>query len=340
MTISASELSNGLPLEADLVLAEKPADPEMREGASVWIYEENGAFGFPRLGLEAESAHWEERPFTANFAFEDGRALIGASIGLAPSPFGPDGRPTVLGAGPLVFRCIEPFRRWLVTFDGPAIDTHVSRQIARSVDLYAKTYVRLEAEVTMATPAWIQDNSQSQATPEAGYMGLGVRYEHLFRVDGVLTEGGKARPFKGTGLRIKRQSIRRMEGFNGHVWQSALFPDGRAFGSIIYTPKPDGAESYNDAFLYLDGRMHPARVVEAPWLRRLVPQGDDVSVVLESALGRTRIEGSSRLSHYRLGDPRMFGLSLHQGGALYTWDGQSAFGMIERSSAEKLVAPP
>lgn len=338
MSLSVDELRNGLAPELDFVFPAKPANPEMREGASVWLYEENGAFGFPRLGLEAESANWELRPFTANFALEGGRALIGSSIGKAGSPLGPEGRPTVLDAGPLSFRCVEPFRRWIVTFEGPVVDTDVSRQIDRSIDVYRLSYVKLEAELTMAVPAWIHERAENDQSPEAAFMGLGVRYEQLFRAEGVFTVDGQARPFKGSGLRIKRQSIRRMEGFNGHVWQSAVFPDGRAFGLITYPPKGDGSESYNEAFVYQDGRMFPAKVVDAPWLRRLLPQDDDVSVELDSELGRTRIGGATRLTHFRVGDARMFGLTLQQGGALYEWDGQSAYGMIERSSPQELVS--
>jgi hypothetical protein len=337
MSLSAEALANGLALDVDHVLPDKPANPALVEGTSVWIYEENGAFGFPRLGLEAVSASWEERPFTANFAFEGGRNLIGASIGLAHPAAGADGKPRVLGAGPLRFECIEPFKRWRVAFEGPAVDTHVSHQMARTVDLYRKAFVRLECEVTMATPAWIQDNPESEATREAAYMGIGVRYEHLFRAEGVFTLDGQARPFRGTGLRIKRVSFRKMEGFNGHVWQSALFPDGSAFGFCVYTPNADGSESYNNGYIYQGGEMHQAKVVEAPWLRRLAPEGDDLSVVLESALGRTRIGGSSRLTHFRLGDPRTPGLTFQQGGALYEWNGQTAFGMIERSSPNDRV---
>ena len=90
----------------------------------------------------------------------------------------------------------------------------------------------------------------------------------------VLTVDGEARPFKGTGLRIKRQSIRRLEGFYGHCWQSALFPDGRAFGFITYPPKEDGSQ-YNEGYVFQDGKMYPARVVQAPWLRRIVGSGDN-----------------------------------------------------------------
>ena len=85
------ELSNhytgGLAPEQDLVLAQCPDNPEMRESVSVWLFEDSGAFGFPRMGIEAEATSWEQRRLQANFALERGRILNGAGIGPAPSPF-------------------------------------------------------------------------------------------------------------------------------------------------------------------------------------------------------------------------------------------------------------
>lgn len=331
------DLRGGLRAEQDCVLPERPANPEMRESVSVWLFEESGAFGFPRGGIEAEASSWDDRRFQANFAFADGRVLNGAGRGPAPSALGADGRPTVIGAGSLWFQCLEPFRRWTMTFDGPAIDGHVSQQIARTLDPNRRTHVRLEADMTMVTPAWVQDTSNAAETAEATYMGMGYRFEHLFRAQGTLHIDGQTRSFRATGLRIHRQSIRRLEGFHGHCWQSAVFPDGRAFGFITYPPRPDGSESYNEGYIYQDGRMIPARVVNAPWLRRIVSHGDDVSFELDSELGRTRIEGVTTLSTFRVGNPDIGGLNLQQGGVLFRWDSQSAYGMIERSSHESLT---
>jgi hypothetical protein len=309
----------------------------MRESTSIWMFDETGALGFPRMGVEAEAACWDNRLFQANFAFADGRIMNGAGRGAPPPPFGPDGKPSVLGAGAISFRCAEPFRRWTMTFDGDAVDGNVSQQIARTLDPNRRTQVRLEAEMVMQTPAWIQASDEKNGTLEESFMGLGYRFEHLFRAEGVLHVDGGARAFKGTGLRIHRQSIRRLEGFFGHCWQSALFPDGRAFGFIAYPPKADGAETYNEGYIYQDGRMIKARAVKIPWLRRIVAAGDDVSLELESELGRTRIEASTALSTFRVGNPDIGGLNLQQSGALYRWDGQTAYGMIERSSHESLT---
>jgi hypothetical protein len=148
-----------------------------------------------------------------------------------------------------------------------------------------------------------------------------------------------------SGLRIRRQGVRRLEGFWGHCWQSALFPGGRAFGYIAYPPRPDGQPTFNEGYLFDGGGdLIPARVVEAPWLTRLRPRGEDVSVVLETAKGSEPITGETMVSTHDITDPsevpaeelaKMASwtfLALQQAGVRYRWDGEETFGMIERSS--------
>ena len=80
-----NKLSGGLAPEKDLVLPGKPHHPEMRESVSIWMFEDGGAFAFPRMGIEAESSSWENRRLQGNFSFADGRVLNGAGVGPAPS---------------------------------------------------------------------------------------------------------------------------------------------------------------------------------------------------------------------------------------------------------------
>ena len=128
----------------------------------------------------------------------------------------------------------------------------------------------------------------------------GPRYEQLFRATGAVRVAGTEHAFTGSGLRIRRQGVRRLEGFWGHCWQSALFPSGRAFGYIAYPPRPDGQPTFNEGYLFAgDGDLIPARVVDAPWLTKLQPLGEDVSVVLQTADGTVRIEGETVLSTSR-----------------------------------------
>src|SRR6185369_12951574 len=102
---------------------------------------------------------------------------------------------------------------------------------------------------TMAVPPWIQGALQAAAAEQlassiVGDMMGGPRYEQLFRASGSLTVKGKEHPFTGSGLRIRRQGVRRLDGFWGHCWQSALFPSGKAFGYIAYPPRPDGQPTF------------------------------------------------------------------------------------------------
>ena len=122
MGLTLEQMTNGLTPDHDLVFPARPEDPEMRESTSVWLFEESGAFGFPRIGIEAEARAWDARGYQANLALGGGRVLVGRGQGPGPSPFGPDGRPTILGAGPLVFRCLEPFRRWAMTLIETVLD--------------------------------------------------------------------------------------------------------------------------------------------------------------------------------------------------------------------------
>ena len=85
-------------------------------------------------------------------------------------------------------------------------------------------------------------------------------------------------------------------------------------------------------------------MVEAPWLTRLRPSGEDVSVVLETADGVERIEGETVLSTHDITDPsevpeellaKMANWTfpaLQQAGVRYRWKGEETYGMLERSS--------
>ena len=337
-----------LPIEADLMLEQAPAAPFdwMREGASFWLFEENGAFGIPRIGVEAEPHSWENRRFQANFALPDGRVLTQMGQGQMPSVFDERGRAAVLGGGPLTFRCIEPFERWHVSFDGMVVDTSVSEQLAQTEDRSRLVPLRYEFELDMIGPPNEQDISPAKfftwpkgKQRDAASVGLGWRFEQMLRGEGEVEFDGQRRSAKVVGSRIKRRSIRTDGLFlRGHAWQAVVFPDGRAVGYEARPVHDDGHEPWNEGFVYLDGRMYPAKATKIPFLERLLESGDDVSFELESELGTTRIEGVTCLSTCSVARGHLWGLALQQSGARYSWDGQTAFGMVERSSTTVLNA--
>lgn len=329
----------GLAEHYDYMLTERPSDPTMRESASVWVYDEDGQFAFPRNGIEAIGSNWDNHRCDVNFASADGRALFDVQMDAkSHSPIGPEGKPTILGSGGLAFECVEPYRRWKVRYEGAPIDTTAADMAAGTVDPERRTSLRYELDLTMVAPAWVQDNTPEalermteRERTDAGLMGFGYRMEQQFRGEGTLWLDGKERRFRCQGNRIHRQSVRPLDAFRGHCWQAAVFPDGRAFAYIAYPPAEDGS-TYNEGYVYQDGRWYAAVATRIPWLADM-SEGQDTSLELESALGLTRIDGVGCFNTYKIGrEGELAGFALNQGGTRYTWDGQTAFGMIERST--------
>jgi hypothetical protein len=188
----------------------------------------------------------------------------------------------------------------------------------------------------MMNGALLEDAKRVLDTQEEGdLMGHPWRFEQLCRATGRLRVAEQQFEIDGGANRIRRQSIRRLAKLRGHAWQASLFPSGRGFGYIAYPIRTDGKETYNEGYVFEgSGALTPARVVHAPWLRRLVPKDEEVSCVLETAHGSVRIEGLTALSTFTVMPPEVGGgLHLQQAITRYTWDGEESVGMLERSVA-------
>jgi hypothetical protein len=343
----ALDLSGGLDPEFEHFLAATPADPQMRDSASLWIIDQGGRIAFPRVTIDAIGEHWDRPWLQLNLALPDGRALRVWDRLPAHAPIGADGRASVLGAGPLRFACIEPFRRWEMAFEGEAEQSTTAAQMAGEA---GGTPVPLAFHIAaeMAAPPWLMGGMTAEAARQmrAGEDGArmmgGLRYEQLCRVSGWARVGGEEWKIAGTGMRVRRQGVRNMGAAPGHCQHSALFPSGRAFGAIAFAPAADGAQSFNEAFLVLDGgRRVSARVVRAPWMTRLAAGGEDATLVLESEAGTVRIAGETLLTTF---DHNLFEMAdtsvLEQGTARYLWDGEETIGLIERCTLRERLGMP
>ena len=304
------DLTGGLADEREYVFGEQPANPDMRESVNAWIWDDGVEFGLPRVAIEAVADQWETHDLQVNFAFGSGRVLQIFRPGEVHDPLGADGKPRVLGAGALSFELVEPFRKWRMHLHGEAIDTTAVAQIA--------------ALRTM------------ERSPERVQVDVELEFEHVVPPweNGTVKVGDTERTLQGGALRIRRQGIRRLATFWGHAWQSTVFPSGRAFGYIVYPDRADGKPTYNEGYLFEgDGELLPARVLQAPWLRSCEGRGEDVSVVLETDDGRIHeIAGELQLPTYHGMVPEDgVGLVLQQSIVRYTYDGESANGMMERS---------
>lgn len=342
------DLTGGIDPARELVFAQRPDDPEMRDSVSLWVVDDRGELGLPRIGIEAVAANWDAHDIQVNVAFPDGRVYRLRTNGTSLPALDNAGRPTVLGAGGLVFQCIEPFKTWTMSYDGPAVQTS-SADLVRGRKDGPTVAISFHVEATMAVPPWVQGALRTDAALQLqdsiGNMMGGPRYEQLFTAVGRVSVAATEKRFTGSGLRIRRQGVRKLAGFWGHCWQSAVFPSGKAFGYIAYPPRPDGQPSYNEGFVFSgSGTLIPARAVQAPWLTRLEPGPDDVSLVLETAEGTVAIDGQTVFTTHDIHhNDDMYSMqalkqetssfpAVQQAGVRYRWDGEETFGMLERSN--------
>jgi hypothetical protein len=343
-----TDLTGGLDPEREYVFVEPQTTPGMQDGVNWWLWDDAGQFALPRFAVEAVAPEWRTHEILLNFFEPDGSLLRNWTTGSSQPVIGPSGKATHFGAGPLSFDCIEPFRRYRAQYDGDAMSGSFEQMAVPGFSTDRRAALKFEFECETAVPPWVQGSMSSDAkarmatrTVEGEFMG-GDRLEQLCRITGKITFDGVERSFKGGALRIRRQGVRNVTGFWGHCWQSALFPSGKAFGYIAYPPRADGQPSYNEGFVFLgEGELTAAHVVEAPWLDHFQFSGEDVGLVLETVDGdRYRIGGESfggmpSIPKSESGFPPLF-----QSIVRYRWDGEEAFGMMERSNLPEKVKLP
>lgn len=337
------DLTAGLNESCEYFRAERPADPQVRDSATLWIMDEKGALAFPRVTFDAIGEDWEHPWVQLNFVDQSGRTLHLWSKEPGFLALDDEGNAAIRGAGPLQFQCVAPFRHWAISFKGTALQSTTAAQMAGNPDgIPVDLAFRFEAQ--MAAPPWLMggmtaEMARAMETGDAGALMGGLRYEQLCRVTGTVSLDGAEHRITGTGMRVRRQGVRNMGAALGHCQHSALFPSGRAFGAIVMAPGPTGPVAFNEAFLLDRGGMQiPARVTKAPWMTGLIETGDDASLVLASDLGEVRIDGTvlaSLFDHHRfeMADSSI----LHQGTARYVWDGEETIGLIERCTLKERI---
>jgi hypothetical protein len=331
----ATDLTGGMDPASDYFLDKAPEDPTFRESASFWVSDDAGAIGLPRVGIEAVADSWDKRGMQVNLGFPDGRAVVVRDAGEGRSPVDDDGICRTFAAGGLEFRCVDPFKTHTMTYEGTALDT-TAAALAEGDWRSPNVPLRVDVELTCAAPPWVSGTMTTEAAElfNEGFAGafISPRYEQLCTARASVRVGAEEYTFRGTALRIHRQGPRDVGTFWGHCWPSALFPSGRGFGALAFPERPDGQPTWNEGFVFDGIRLEPATLVDAPWLRRLQPNGEAVPITLRTEDGDVRIEGETILSACMPGGTHHeFAPALQQAGVRYLWDGEETFGMMERS---------
>jgi hypothetical protein len=344
------DLTGDFEPQADLMQPDYPKDdPNYRESVSMWLFDDAGAIQFPRFLIEDIPGEPDQRLVFYNIAFPGGRAVVEWGSAKAISMLDNQRRPTVYGVEGMAFRCVEPFKTWTASLRGEMTET-TSTALLRGPPEGPRVAVEFDVETRSVAPPWVMGRFSSATAKliESGakdslFMGQGFRYEQLVLARGRCRIDDEVHEFSGRGLRVHRRSSRNGAGFRGHVWQTTVFPSGRAFGLLAFPPAPGGGLHVSEAF-YFDGRtMHPAEIESVHWLTKARPGPQDVSIRLRTATRVLAIDAKIHATNFSTArmaassttaDP----LLQQQGCARYRLDGEEAFGMIERSNFRSKIS--
>ncbi len=321
-----------------------PADqPGFGENHAFWIFDEAGG-AFINVHIQTVPQFWSIRHETIGICLADGRALVDQTEGWNTTA-------DTVGGAYVRATCVEPMRRWRLECAGTFLVT-TQEDLARGpIATEQRRFVSWEADLDCSPPPYRTGASKAHdadgGSLAAGRFMGGLRYEQLFRAQVVLRiEGEPERCFSATGDRTHRAGPRNLGDFSGHDWKACLFPDGSGFNTHRYR-RPDGEELWSEAFILADGKMRRAQILEDSWIDSLGVKGEPLRLRLASDRGEMLIEGETLGGVFRpvkvdSGNPhgRTFGvrpdmpdsLVLSQSWATYHANGQTARGLLERSS--------
>ena len=335
----------GLPLEAESVVEEPPAQPFWCENLLFALYDPDRDIGFwLHLGtVPNDWTMWEERVL----------ALLPEGEGLLTMwsfhRTVPERRPA---ASNLEFRCVEPFRRWRLGFDGYAVHTTEEQMVAGTSPPGERRRLMIELDVECVGAVW--DAAAAASSRGAGSLDsqgwAKEHYEQLFRASGRVVTGSGEIDFDGVGWRDHSRGPRgagRGAAWGGHVIMGGLFPSGRGFILSRYWT-PDGLVTLEGAGVVdRDGHLRYARVESAPRVTEFVIAGESMPVELSWDTGRVDLECVTRRSlwtpmrkkYAAAVDMTGAGLNYALNFSRCVWEGEEGWVYSERSEMLNHPAP-
>ncbi len=143
----------------------------------------------------------------------------------------------------LEYHCMEPLKRWRLSFEGQMADIDDSRKLPEvSPDNVKLEDVRLDLDFEGMSPCFDFKNTHPAAVAEmivdAGtrFADLrevanvsGAHYEQAMRISGTVTIGEEEIPFDGSGQRDHSWGVRDWSAPRLWTWLTCQFPGGLAF---------------------------------------------------------------------------------------------------------------
>jgi hypothetical protein len=336
----------GLPPGAESVIADPPSEPFWCENLLFALYDPGSDIGFwLHLGtVPNDWTMWEERML---MLLPQGEGFLTMWSFHRTAP---ERRPA---ASNLEFRCIEPFRRWGVTFDGYAVHTTEDQMVAGASPPGERRRLVIDLDIDCVGGVW------DAGTAASGSRGAGSldsqgwakeHYEQLFRVSGRVTAGPMEIDFDGVGWRDHSRGPRGSGSgatWGGHVIMGGLFPSGRGFILSRYWT-PEGIVTLEGGGVVAEGgEMRYARVESAPRLTEFVMAGEPLPIGLSWDGGRVDLECVTRRSlwtpmrkkYAAAVDMTGTGLNYALNFSRCVWDGEEGWVYSERSEMLNQPAP-
>ncbi len=260
----------------------------------------------------------------------DDRFLVAKGYGNSATAEGP-------GSGMFSMRCEEPWRRWTMRFRGAVRDVTGAELRAGAVTDQHHHVASLDLSWEAMSPVWDLGARMS------GQTWARAHYEQACRVTGALLLGDERWEIDGTGIRDHSRGPRVFGTVREHWWLNGQFPSGRSFAVLQVLNHGDDVTPLSHGYVSDGKTLEQAEVV-------------DVEVVAADAHGaplRTRLRLRAETGEHEItgrilqsmpfgmGSPNelVLGravsaatpLTLRECQTEYTWDGETAYGLTERS---------
>jgi len=340
------DLSSGHDDSRESLVAERPTVPFWSENLLFALYDPDTDLGFwLHLGTEPTQWNlWEDRVFVMLPGNEGVMSMTGHHQTV------PECRPA---ASCLAFECLEPFRRWHVTFDGFGRPTTNQEMAQGRCQMGLRERLIIDFDVECATPVWDAHDAAGLDTGKGAMRAQGgakEHYEQLVRASGSVVVGEREFHFNGTGWRDHSRGPRgggTGAPWGGHVIQGCLFPSGKGFGFSRYWT-PTGEISLEGGYVVgADGVLHHAEVMAAPRLKTLQMSDETLPVALRWEGGELALSWQTTRSLWiAMRKGFVVGADLSDEGVVYalnfgpvSWDGETGWLYSERSDALNALAP-
>lgn len=344
--ITQGDLSSGLKKHREGTITAPPKQPFWSENLLFALYDPECDLGlWLHLGtVPSDWELWEDRVLL----MLPGEQGVGAMSGYHRTP-----EPMRPSASCLAFECLEPYRRWRVTFDGFFQRASHAQMAEGRVRHGHQRRLRIDLEVECATAVWDAHRAAERAGAQGAASGQGwakEHYEQLVRAAGRVTLEETEFDFNGSGWRNHSCGPRGGGSgapWGGHVIQTCLFPSGRGLGLSRYWT-PDGVVTLEGAYVVDQrGVPNPAEVVAAARLTSLELTGETLPVELRWQGGELRLRGETHRSLWAsMAHDLALGADLSGPGFIYalnfgtvTWDGETGWMYSERSAMLNRPAP-